>query len=251
MMRTLSVAIAAAATVAVMSMPAAEAAGNTLQGTVVWTTTLTTARDSAGSDKLDATETRHVTLKVRMTRDKVRHGWQAQDNGSSYSGSYNLSSTRLERSVDGAVECTVTHAASIPASGSLKKKPTSTTAPALFASISPATSTLGTGTKRIVLTPILRYAGQETVTYAGSGTSPCADATETNDIDGSLAPSSSSQQICLPPGTSTKNYSPTANDVVGSWSNAKKSFIFNCTKTWDNGNGETVKVTISGSLKLK
>ncbi len=229
----------------------ATAASPSLQGTVTWTTTSVYNKDVPGGDLTTGTETRTVTMKLKMTRRSGAAYWQVEDNGSSYDGTYTLATTRLERNSGGGVDCTVTHAVTAPAGGALPKKPTSTKAPALFSDIRPGTSSLGSKTKAIVLTPILRYSGQDTTTYTGSGISPCQDGQDVDPIEGSLSPSDDARRICYPKGTSAASARANANDVVGAWNNKKKAFVFDCTTTYDDGNGATVTTTLSGSLKLK
>jgi hypothetical protein len=229
----------------------ATAVSPSLQGTVTWTTTTVYNKDVPGGDVTTGTETRTVTMKVKMTRRAGAASWQVEDNGSTYDGTYTLATTRLERDSGGTVDCTVTHAATAKAGGPLPKKPTSTTAPALFSDIRPGTSSLGSKTKAIVLTPILRYAGQDTTTYTGSGLSPCQGGQDVDPIDGSLSPSNDSRHVCFPKGTSAANAQATANDVVGAWNNKKKAFVFTCTTTYDDGNGATVTTKVAGTLKLK
>jgi hypothetical protein len=246
-----SVLTVAGLAVTALAPASAAKAGTTLQGTVSWTTTVSTSTDVPGGDATTGTEVRKVTMKVKMTRRAGAASWQVEDNGSSYTGSYALNSQRLERDGGGTLDCTVTHAAAATAGGALPRKPKSTTPPALFSSIVPGTSSLGGRTKAIILTPILRFSGTDTTTYVGAGISPCQGGQDVDPIDGSLSPSNDARQICYPKGTSSKTATPTANDVVGAWSPSKKAFVFDCTKTWDAGNGQTVTTAISGALKLK
>jgi hypothetical protein len=229
--------------------PAAESASSSLQGTVTYTTTIATSKDS-GTDTKSGTETQTVTMNIKMSRRPAAHYWQVEDNGSSYTAKYTMTSTALERSSDGTVNCTTTHSATASAGGKLPKRPTSTSPPALFSDITPGTSALNAKTKQIVLTPILGYKGDDTTTYAGSGISPCEPGTFTDPITGTFTPANDSRQVCYPAGTSAKGSSG-ANGLVGAWNNKKKAFVFNCTKTYDDGNGGKVTATISGSLKLK
>jgi len=238
-------------TLMLVSPTQAAGAGTALVGTVSWTNTITTVQDQPGGDALTSTETRQVTMRMRMTKRPGAYGFQVEDNGSSYTGAYSLAETRLQRDIDGTVDCTVTHDATGSASGPLPKKPKSTTAPAMFAQISPSTSSLGARTKAIVLTPILRYAGTDTVTYAGSGLSPCQSGQDVDPIEGSLAPSDNSLQICFPAGAGARVASASANDVVGAWKAKKRAFVFKCSKTWKDANGRTMTTTVSGTLKQK
>ncbi len=245
--RLVAIGAAAAITTTVMLASPAEGAGSgtTLAGTISWTTTITTAKDEPGGDALNGTETRQVTMKVRMTKRPGAYGFQVEDNGSSYTGAYTLSQTRLERDIDGTVDCTVTHDATGSASGPLPKKPKSTTAPAMFAQIAPSTSSLGARTKAIVLTPILRYAGTDTITYTGSGLSPCQSGQDVDPIDGSLAPNDNSQQICYPAGTSARVAGASAGEIVGAWKAKKHAFVFTCSQSWTDVNGRTTTTTIT------
>jgi hypothetical protein len=230
--------------------PAAQSASPSLQGTITWTTTVTTNKDT-GTDTKTGTETKTVTMKVKLSPRPGAHYWQVEDNGSSYTAKYTLASTLLEKDSDGTLNCTTTHAGSGTGSGNLPKRPTSTTPPALFPEIDPGTSALNAKTKQIRLTPILNYKGEDTTTYTGSGRSPCTGASYTDPINGNLSPSNDSRQICYPKGSSAKIATPTASDLVGAWNNKKKAFIFDCSKTYDDGNGGKVTTTISGTLKLK
>jgi hypothetical protein len=230
--------------------PAAESASPSLVGTVTYTTTIATSKDT-GTDTKSGTETQTVTMNIKMSRRPAARYWQVEDNGSSYTGKYTMTSTALERSADGTVICTTTHAASATAGGKLPKRPTSTTPPALFSDITPGTSALNAKTKQIVLTPILGYKGEDTTTYAGSGISPCEGATFTDPISGTFTPANDSRQVCYPPGTKAKGQSGGANGLVGAWNNKKKTFVFTCTKAYDDGNGGKVTTTITGTLKLK
>lgn len=247
---TISLAIAVTA-VAATAAPTASAAGNTLSGTISWTRTVTTAQDVAGGDATSGTETTQVTLKVRMTKRSGAASYQVEDNGSSYQGTYHLSTQTQERDGAGTVDCVVTHAATATASGKLPKKPSSTSAPVLFSTILPARGSLGSATKGIVLTPVLRYKGTETITYAGAGISPCDPGQDVDSVDGSLLPANDSRHVCYPAGTSKAINTPTANDVVGAWNNKKKAFIFDCTTTYQDGAGVTVSIKVSGALKRK
>jgi hypothetical protein len=247
------IALGAAGFIAATALPAAQAAANpSIKGTVTWTTTVTVNDDKSDSfgfgDLRTGTTTTTATLKIKLQRD-MRYGrtFNVQDVGSSYTGSFTDNHTTLERSDDGTVNCTTAVAGSGTAGGPFPKKPTSTTAPALFASVVPGTPPLGGRTKAIVLTPIIRYAGNETTTYTGSGISPCQGGTDQQSIDGSLAASNSAARICLPKGT-PKSVSTTANDVVGRWVKAKKSFVFDCSQTWTEGKS-TITTTIKGTLK--
>lgn len=247
----ITIALAVGATVvAATAAPTAEAAGTTLSGTISWTRTVTTAVDVPGGDAKSGTETTQVTMKVRMTKRSGAASFQMEDNGSSYSGSYKLASQAQERDGAGTVNCVVTHAASASASGKLPKKPTSTSAPVLFSTILPARGSLGSGTKGIVLTPVLRYKGSDTTTYAGAGISPCDPGQDVDSIDGSLLPTNDARQVCYPSGTSKAIGTPTANDVVGAWNNKKKAFVFDCATTYQDGAGATVNVKVTGALKL-
>jgi hypothetical protein len=242
-------ALTVAGLVAAALAPAAESASPSLTGTVTYTTTIVSNKES-GTDTKSGTETQTVTMKIKMSRRPAAHYWQVEDNGSSYTSKYTMTSTALERSADGTVNCTTTHSASATGGGSLPKRPTSTTAPVLFADITPGTSALNAKTKQMVLTPIIGYQGDDTTTYAGSGISPCEGGTFTDPITGTFTPANDSRQVCYPPGTSAKG-SGGANGLVGAWNNKKKTFVFNCSKTYDDGNGGTVTATVSGSLKLK
>lgn len=250
--RTL-VALGAAGVIAAVTLPAAQAAANpSIKGTITWTTTVTLNDDRSDAfgagDLRTGTTTTTATLKVKLQRD-MRYGqtFNVQDVGSSYTGTFTDNHTTLERSNDGTVNCTVAVAGTGSGGGAFPKRPTSTTAPALFAHVVPGTPPLGVRTKAIVLTPIIRYAGSETTTYTGSGISPCQSGTDQTSIDGSLSPSDSAARICLPKGTS-RSVSSTANDVVGRWVRAKKSFVFDCTQTWTEGKS-TITTTVKGTLK--
>lgn len=248
----ITISLASAATVvAATAAPTASAAGTTLSGTISWTRTVTTASDVPGGDAKSGTETTQVTLNIRMTKRSGAASYQVEDNGSSYKGSYQLSTQTQERDGGGTVNCVVTHAATATASGKLPKKPTSTSAPVLFSTILPARGSLGAGTKGIVLTPVLRYKGTDTITYAGAGISPCDPGQDVDSVDGSLLPTNDSRRVCYPAGTSKSINTPTANDVVGAWNNKKKAFVFDCTTTYQDGDGATVNVKVSGALNLK
>lgn len=248
-LRTLCLLVPALLVSLVVTVPA-HAAGTTLQGTISWSTTITTETDD-GETALSSKETRKVTLKVRMTKRSGAAGWQPEDNGSSYRGTYTLSATRRERDADGAVSCTTTHVATGSGAGALPRKPRSTTAPSLFASILPVTPRLGSKTKAIVLTPILRYRGEDRVTSEGGGLSPCQPGTDVDPIDGSLAPTDSAQQVCLPKGTSRKTTPPQAGTLLGAWKNASRRFAFTCADSWSGGDGQKVATKIQGSLRLR
>ncbi len=230
--------------------PAAQSASPSLQGTVTYTTTIVTNEDS-GTDAKTGTETQTVTMHLKMSRRPAAHYWQVEDNGSSFTGTYTMASTALERSADGTVNCTTTHAATATAGGKLPKRPTSTTPPALFAEISPGTSALNGKTKQINLTPILNYKGTDTTTYAGSGISPCEPGSFTDPITGNFTPVNDSRQVCYPAGTSSKGGAATAGGLVGAWNSKKKSFVFNCTKTYEDGSHGKVTTQITGTLTLK
>jgi hypothetical protein len=243
--------IVAAALFAGATAASAPAAATKLQGTITWTTTATTNSDTPGGDAFTSRATRTVTLKVRMTKRPGAFGWQPEDNGSSYTGRYTLSSTRLERDSAGATTCTTTHAATGSGGGALPRKPRSTTAPALFGSILPSTASLGSRTKAIVLQPILRYKGQDSVTNTGSGISPCPGGQDLDPIDGSLGPTDSAAQICYPAGTSKRTTTPQAGSLVGAWKKTTRSFSFACSGSWKEPDAGTVTTRVTGSLKLK
>lgn len=225
--------------------------GGALRGTISWTSTKTTETDTPGGDAFTQKETRTVTLKVKMTKRAGAMGWQPEDNGSSYTGRYALTSTRLERSVDGVVSCTTTHVASGSASGALSKKPRTTSAPSLFGSVLPSTASLGAQTKAIVLRPILRYKGKDTVTTTGSGISPCQSGQDIDPIEGSLTPTDDARQICYPAGTSTRTTTPRAGIVLGAWKSKSRKFAFTCSDTFTGGDDEKVVLRVSGTLALK
>ncbi|MFA9271262.1 MAG: hypothetical protein ACEQSX_10975 [Baekduiaceae bacterium] len=249
--RRIGSAITIAALVAGATASSAPAKGTKLQGTISWTTTATTKTDTPGGDAFTAKETRTVTLKVKMTKRAGAAGWQPEDNGSSYTGRYTLSSTRLERDSTGAITCTTTNESTGSGSGALPKKPRSTTPPALFGDVLPSTASLGARTKAIVLQPLLRYKGQATVKYEGSGLSPCQSGQDVDPIDGSLAPTDSSEQICYPSGTSKRTTTPRAGTVMGAWKKSARAFSFTCSDTWKEPEGKTVTTRVTGSLKLK
>ncbi len=223
---------------------------STLQGTVSWKTTTSTNKDIAGGDATSGTETRTVTMKVKMTKRRAFY-WQVEDNGSSYTGRYTASGQTLQRDYWGNVDCTVTGVGSGNAAGKLPKKPRSTSAPSLGAEIVPGTSSLGSRTKAIGLSANLRYSGQETITSTGSGLSPCESGQSTNPVDGSLSPSNGAMGICYPAGTSSKTAIPAGSNLVGAWNRGKKAFIFNCQTTWNSGEGQQTTTTVTGTLKLK
>ena len=236
-------AVAAAITIAAAAaVPAATAAPSTLKGTVTWTTTVTLnddQHDDVGfGDLRTGTTTWSVTMKLKMARGG---GTKVVDAGSSYTGTFTDNRTTQERSNDGTVNCTITAAGTGAAGGPLPKRPTSTTAPALFA------QTLGK--KGIALTPILRYAGTQTTTYTGVGISPCQSGQDVDAIDGSLAPTYSSEWVCYPPGTSKALGAPAGSPIIGAWSASKRAYSFNCSHTWNAGNGQTIATTIKGTLK--
>ncbi len=250
-----TIALSAIGLVAAATMPAAVAAngGPPIKGTVTWTTTVTLNDDQQDEfgfgDLRTGTTTTTATLKVKLQRD-LRYGktFSVQDVGSSYTGTFTDNHTTLDRSSTGAVNCTTTTTGTGNGGGPFPKRPTSTSAPALFAHVVPMSPPrLGARTKAIILTPIIRYTGSETITYAGSGISPCEPGTDSGSIDGSLSPSDSAARICLPAGTSP-NVSSTANDVVGRWVKAKRAFVFDCSKTWTEGKS-TITTTIKGTLK--
>ena len=225
--------------------------GNSLRGTISWTSTKTTDTDTPGGDAFTQKETRTVTLKVKMTKRAGAAGWQPEDNGSSYTGRYTLTSTRLERDSSGVVSCTTTHAGTGSASGALPKKPRSTSAPSLFGTVLPSTSSLGARTKAIELSPILRFKGQDTVTTTGSGLSPCQSGQDVDPIDGPLAPSDDARQVCYPTGTSKRTTTPRAGTLIGAWKAKRRAFVFTCSGTFAGGDGEKTAVRVSGTLKLK
>ncbi len=236
---------------AVGTAASAPAAGTKLQGTISWTTTATTNTDTPGGDAVSSKEVRTVTMKVRMTRRAGAAGWQPEDNGSSYTGRYTLSSTRTERDGTGATVCTTTHEATGSGSGALPRKPRSTTAPALFGSIVPATATLGPRTRALVLRPILRYKGEDKVTYTGSGLSPCQGGTDVDPIDGSLGPTDSSDRLCYPAGTNKRTTIPQATTLLGAWKQRSRAFSFTCSASWKETEGKALSVRVTGSLKLR
>ncbi len=248
-------AITVAAVVALAGAALAPAAvaktPSTLQGTVSWKTTTSTNRDIAGGDATSGTETRTVTMKVKMTKQPRAFYWQVEDNGSSYTASYTESGQTLQRDFWGTVDCTVTVAASGNAAGKLPKKPRSTSAPYLGAVIVPGTSSLGSKTKAIGLSANLRYSGQSTATFTGSGLSPCESGQFTDPIDGSLSPSNGALGICYPAGTSSKTKIPAGSNLVGAWKKSKKVFSFNCQTTWNSSESQQVTTTVTGTLKLK
>ena len=100
-----------------------------------------------------------------------------------------------------------------------------------------------------MLSPILRYKGTQTTTYTGSGTNPCSPGTDEDPIDGSLAPTSSSEWICYPKGTNKAMAGASAGQVVGAWSASTKQYSFNCTHTWTATGGKTITTTLKGTLK--
>jgi hypothetical protein len=242
--------VVAAALLAGVTGAPASAAGTRLQGTISWTTTATTSTDTPGGDAFTSKETRTVTLKVRMTKRPGAAGWQPEDNGGSYTGRYTLSSTRHERDSTGATICTTTHEATGSGSGALPKKPRSTTAPALFGTVLPSTASLGPRTKALVLRPILRYKGQDTVTYTGSGLSPCQGDQDVDPVDGSLGPTDSADRLCYPPGTSRRTTTPQAGTLLGAWKATTRAFSFTCSDSWSEPEGKTLAVRVTGSLKL-
>jgi hypothetical protein len=236
------------------AMPAATAAngGPPIRGTVTWTTTVVLnddKHDDAGfGDLRTGTTTTSTTLKIKLQRDmRYDKTFSIQDVGSSYTGTFTDNHTTLSRDSFGTVDCTLTTAGSGTGGGPFPKRPTSTTAPALFAHVVPGNPPLSARTKVLILTPVIRYKGSETTTYAGSGNSPCEPGTETTSIDGSLSASDSADRICLPAGTA-KSVAVDANGVVGRWVPAKKAFIFDCTKTWV-ADKSTITTTIKGTLK--
>lgn len=243
--------MAAAALLAGVTAAPAQASGTRLQGTISWTTTAKTSTDTPGGDAVTLAETRTVTLKVRMTKRAGAFGWQPEDNGSSYTGRYTLRSTRLERDSTGATICTTTHEATGSGSGALPKRPRSTTAPALFGTVLPSTTSLGPRTKALVLRPILRYKGQDTVTYTGSGLSPCQSGRDVDPIDGSLGPTDSANRICHPSGTSKRTATPQAGMLLGVWKAKTRAFSFTCSDSWNEPEGKKLAVRVTGSLKLK
>jgi hypothetical protein len=191
-------------------------------------------------------------MKVKLSKRPAAYYWQVEDNGSSYAATYTLASERKERDFFGGVDCTVTHAVSASAGGPLPKRPTSTTAPAMFSEISPGTSALNAKTKVIGLKPILRWEGTDTVTYTGAGNSPCANAQDVDPVDGSLAATSSANMICFPKGAKASQLAGgTAGTLVGKWNNATKTFVFDCTQSWPDGEGRTLTLVVKGALKLK
>lgn len=247
--------ILACATLAVLLTGSAASAatakgGGSLRGTISWTSTKTTETDTPGGDAFTQKETRSVTLKVKMTKRAGAIGWQPEDNGSSYTGRYTLTSTRLERSIDGVVSCTTTHVASGSASGALPKKPRTTSAPSLFGSVLPSTASLGAQTKAIVLRPVLRYKGKDTVTTTGSGISPCQSGQDVDPIEGSLTPTDDARQICYPAGTSARLTTPQAGAVFGAWKAKSRKFVFTCSETFPGGDDEKVVTRFSGTLKV-
>jgi hypothetical protein len=121
----------------------------------------------------------------------------------------------------------------------------------MFSSVSPGTSAPSARTKVITLTPILRWSGTDTVTYTGAGNSPCTNAQDVDPVDGSLAPTSDANKICLPKGVKASQVAGSAGTLVGKWNNAAKSFVFNCTQSWPDGEGRTLTLTVKGALKLK
>ncbi|MBJ7519834.1 MAG: hypothetical protein JHC84_09090 [Solirubrobacteraceae bacterium] len=242
--------LALTALLASAAFPALAGAATKLQGTVTWTTTATQSTNSE-SESFESKETRTVTMKVRMTKRAGAFGWQPEDNGSSYTGKYTLSSTRVERDSSGGPSCTTTNAGTGRASGKLPKKPRSTTPPALFASVLPSTATLGSSTKAIALRPILRYKGESTVVTTGSGLSPCQSGQDVDPIDGSLAPTDDATQICYPAGTSKRTTTPQAGTLMGAWKKGSRAFSFSCSKTFSQSEGRKVAVKVTGSLKAR
>jgi hypothetical protein len=227
---------------ATVLLPQASAASSSLKGTISWTTTVALnddQRDDVGfKDLKTGTTTWSVTMKVKLARGA---GSKATDAGSSYVGTFKDDRVTQERTIDGAVECTITSAGTGDAGGKLPKNPTSTTPPALFATV--------LGSKGIVLTPLLAYKGTQTTTYAGSGTNPCDAVNYTDPITGSLAPTYSSEWICYPAGTTHAKTLPNAGQIVGAWSASKKQYSFDCTHTWKSGPGQTITTTLKGTLK--
>lgn len=227
--------------VTVAILPTATAASSTLAGTISWTTTESInddQRDDVGFGDLKTGKTTwSVTMKVKLKRGS---GAALPDAGSSYVGNFNDDRTTQERTIDGTVECTIHSVGKGAAGEKLPKNPHSTTAPALFADVRG---------KALVLSPILRYKGTQTTTYTGSGTSPCSPGTDEDPIDGSLAPTSSSDWICYPAGTSKAMAHANAGQVVGAWSASKKQYSFNCTHTWNASGGKTITTTLKGTLK--
>jgi hypothetical protein len=239
--RTAAIATAAAL-VAVATVPAAQAAPSSLKGTVTWTTTVTLnddQRDEFGfGDLRTGTTTWSVAMKIKLAK---ANGTSMADVGSSYTGTFTDNRVTQERSNDGTVNCTITSAGTGSAGGKLPKRPTSTTPPALFSTLH--------GSRAITLTPLLRYTGTQTTTYAGVGLSPCQSGAFTDPIDGSLAPTYSSDWICYPAGSSKRLVGASAGAVVGAWSAKKKGYVFNCSKSWNAGDGQTITTSIKGLLK--
>ena len=164
---------------------AAAKKGTSLVGTVSWTTTITTALDVPEGDATTGTETTSVSMNVKMSKRPAADTWQVEDNGSSYAATYTLASERKERDFFGTVDCTVTHAVNATAGGPTAEASDQHQAPAMFTEISPGTSAFSAKTKVMTLTPILRWEGTDTVTYTGSGNSPCTNAQDVDPVDGS------------------------------------------------------------------
>ena len=235
---------AAALAVLALIAPPAQAAGTKLTGTVSWTTTLTQKHDT-GDTAIDSTEKRTVTLKVKLKKRVGGFGWEPEDAGTTASGRYTLSSTRVQRDADGAVQCTITN----DGTGTS----TSTKPELLAPSILPTTPSLGGKTKALVLVPVLRWKGElKHVETPGPSPSPCTGGGDTGEDGGSLAVNDDARKICYPAGTSRKvTIRPMAGQVIGAWKPRKRAFSFACTGTWKDPEGWQVKTQITGTVKLR
>ncbi len=244
MRRLLPALVAAGCAVAALAVtaPASQAAVKQLKGTVTWSSTTTFERGDDPQSITTGTEKVQVTLKVKLTRRAGAYGWQVENGGSSFTGSYSLDRRTEERDIDGNLTCIRTSVGTGKGGGAIPKSGT----PSLSSNIigGPRTGPGGT----LVLSTNLRYEGEQTHTDAGQGISPCQSGTDVDPIEGSLAAGNDARRVCFPSGA--KKNAQVAGNVIGAWKASKRSYSFSCTNRWSEPqNARSYLQTFTGSLK--
>ncbi|MEH3055108.1 MAG: hypothetical protein PGN13_14100, partial [Patulibacter minatonensis] len=146
---------------------------------------------------------------LKLTHRAGAYGWQVENSGSSFTGSYALDRRTEERDIDGALTCIRTSVGSGKASGSIPKVPKSGS-PTLTPTIIGGPKTGPGGT--LVLSTNLRYKGEQTHTDAGQGIAPCQSGTDVDPIEGSLAAGNDARRVCFPSGAKKQA------QAAGTWS---------------------------------
>ena len=186
-----------------------------------------------------------------MTKRAGAAGWQPQDNGSKYTGAYDLSSSRVERDADAQPTCTTTHEAVGDAGGALPRKPRSTHGPRPVR-------------RRRAVDGLARRTGRRRSSFGrscatrartrrappGPGQNPCQDGQDVDVIEGSLAPTDSANRICYPAGTSKRTTPPQAGTLIGAWKAKTRRFSFACSDSWTEPEGVKLEMKVTGSLRL-